>query len=122
MLLSDSELAAIQDIAHSGLKSSVAIYHGSRTKTDGGQSWAYPTTPDVTTIGWLYEMTPSSAKLNVIDGQTAISETHRLFLTIGTDCRSGDKVVVAGTAYTVQHTNAGDTYPATMSVYMRVQQ
>ncbi len=121
-LLSASELEAVQAVGFSGMTTPVAIYHGAVVRTDNGQKWAYPATADVTTVGWLREMTGSSAKLNVIDGQTAISETHRLFLPVGTDCRTGDKVVIGGTAYTAQHQNQHDTYPAMMVVWMRVQQ
>ena len=121
-LLSASELAAVQDVALSGMTTSVAIYHGVHTRTDNGQKWGYPTTPDLTVLGWLTEKTPGSAKFDVIDGQTAISETHRLFLPIGTDCRAADKAVIAGIDYIVQHTNQGDTYPAALTCYLRVQQ
>lgn len=120
-LISDEELAAIQEVAESGMKTLVSIYHGAVTRTANGQELTYPDTPDVTVYGWLTEMTPQSSKLNVIDGQTAISETHRLMLPVGTDCRSGDKIVIGAHAYTAQHTNDGDTYPAALVCYLRIQ-
>jgi hypothetical protein len=120
-LLSASEIAAVQGIAESGMVTSVAIYHGATTQTDNGQKWGYPASPDLTTTGWLREITPSSAKLDVHDGQTAISETHRLFLRVGTDARTGDKIVIAGLDYICQRTNVGDTYPAALVCWLRRQ-
>lgn len=120
-LLSASELAAVQGVAQSGMQTSVAIYHGAKTQTDDGQEWGYPASPDLTVLGWLREITPSSAKLDVIDGQTAISETHRLFLPVGTDARTGDKIVIAGLEYVCQRTNKGDTYPAALVCWLRRQ-
>jgi hypothetical protein len=121
-LISDSEMAAIQDLAISGMKTSVAIYHGANTQTPNGRAWGFPSTPDATVLGWLTQKTPGGTKLDVIDGQTAVSETHRLFLPVGTDCRAADKVVIAGLTYIVEHTNAGDTYPAALTCYLRIQQ
>ena len=120
-LLSDSEMAAIQSIAQLGMKTSVSIFHGARTQTANGQAWAYPTTADLTVNGWLYEMTGAAAKLGVIDGGTAISEMFRLTLPVGTDCRIGDKVVISGLSFYVQHTNEGDTYPAWLICFLRRQ-
>lgn len=120
-LLSASELAAIQSVAQSGMVTSVSIYHGARTQTANGQTWAYPAAADLTVNGWLYEMTGAAAKLGVIDGGTAVSEMFRLTLPIGTDCRVGDKVVIGGLSHYVQHTNAGDSYPAWLICYLRRQ-
>lgn len=120
-LLSDSELAAIQGVALSGMTTSVGIYHGATVKNDTGQKWAYPTTPDLTVLGWLTELTGQSPRLDVIDGQTAVSETHRLFLPVGTDCRVGDKVVINSGNFIVQSVNQDDTYPAALRCYLRIQ-
>jgi hypothetical protein len=120
-LLSASQLAAIQGVAQSGMTKTVSIYHGTSIKTDNGQKWGYPATPDLTALGWITELTPNSTKLDVINGQTSLSETHRMFLPIGTDCRSGDKVVSGSTTFIVQHTNSDDTYPAALTCAMRVQ-
>jgi hypothetical protein len=120
-LLSASEIAAVQAVAESGMVTSVAIYHGVKTQTANGQKWGFPTTPDLAVSGWLREITPSSAKMDQIDGQTAISETHRLMLPVGTDCRTGDKVVIAGLDYIAQRNNKGDTYAASLIVWLRRQ-
>ena len=118
-LISDAELAALRGFAESGMTVSVAIYHGVTTVTDDGQTWGYPATPDLTVLGWNYEITSNSMTLSNISGVTTLSELHRLMLPVGTDCRSGDKVVLNGESFVVQHTNADDTYPMSMLVLMR---
>lgn len=120
-LLSASELAAVQAVAQSGMTTPVAIYHGDTVKIDGGSKWAFPATADLTVLGWLTEMTGMSSKLDVIDGQTAVSETHRLFVPVGTDLRVGDKVVIGSASFYVQSVNQDDTYPAALRAWLRIQ-
>ena len=118
-LISDAELAALRGFAVSGMQTTVAIYHGVKTVTDDGQTWGYPATPDLTVLGWNYEITSAGTTLDSISGVTALSELHRLMLPVGTDCRSGDKIVIGGSSYVVQHTNDDDSYPMSLQVNMR---
>ena len=121
-LISDSELSALRGLAESGMQTTVYIYHGVTTVTDDGQSWGYPDSPDLTVLGWNYEMTPGGATLNEVSGEVSLIELHRLMLPVGTACASGDKVVLNSQSFIVQHTNADDTYPTSLIVLMRVQQ
>lgn len=120
-LLSASEIAAVREVAESGMVTDVLIYHGVRGQTANGQSFTFPTTPDVRTKGWLTERTSSSTKLDTIEGVVSLSEIQRLLLPIGTDCRFGDKVVIDGLEFIAQHNNAGDTYTPYTEVFLRRQ-
>lgn len=118
-LISDSELAALQGLAESGMTATVAIYNRTTEVTDDGQASVYPSTASSTVLGWLYEMTGNGAQLGILDGAEGISELFRLMVPIGTTLASGDKVVISGRTFIVQHTNLGDTYPTSLKAYLR---
>jgi hypothetical protein len=120
-LVSASEMAALRDIAESGMSTVVAIYHGTNTETVNGQAWVYPATPDLTVFGWLTDYTSTGAGIDIDAGRIGNTETHRLMLPFGTDCRMGDRVVVAGEYYVVQHTNASNTYQPALYAFLKVE-
>ena len=118
-LISDSELGALQDLVLSGLKTTVYIYNATNELTDDGQQSVFPSSPSSTVLGWLYEMTPASTTMSVLDGGATLSELFRLLIPIGTVINPGDKVVIGAGTYYVQHTNADNTYPTSLSVALR---
>lgn len=109
-LLSDNELAAIQSVAQSGMVSSVALYRKAKTQTADGWTEQWPATPSQTVVGWLYETTGPGTAIGVIAGALGVLEQAWLRLPVGTDVQSGDKAVVNGAEYIVEHTNAASTY------------
>ena len=118
-LISDSELGALQDLVLSGLRTTIYIYNATNVVTEDGQESTYPSTPSSTVFGWLYEITPNSTALSVLDGSQTLSELFRLLIPIGTVIGPNDKVVVGTGSYYVQHTNSDNTYPTSLSVALR---
>jgi hypothetical protein len=118
MLVSPDELASLRELAESGMQTSVSIYAQTSAETANGRQASYATSA-TTAIGWLTELTSNAARLGMISGGIEISETHRLMLPVGTACVVGDKVVIAGQEYIVQHTNEGDTYQTSLTCLLR---
>jgi len=118
-LISESELAALQDLVLSGLKTTVYIYNRSTIQTPDGQETGYPASPSSTVLGWLYEITPNPVTLSVINGGESLSELFRLLVPIGTNINPGDKIVIGGSDYFAQNTNVDNTYPTSLSVALR---
>jgi hypothetical protein len=103
-------MAALRDVAMSGMTSTVYIYNRSTTQTEDGQETSYPATPSSTVLGWLYEMTPDAGTLTIISGGESLSELFRLLLPVGTTIASGDKVIVGNSIFYVQHLNEDNTH------------
>jgi len=118
-LINPDELLAIQDLAESGMISTVGVYKQTIVQTDDGQETVYPSSPSFSVQGWLYNQTGTGGTISVLDGGGGIAQQIRLIVPVGTDIISGDKVVVSGEAYFCQYTTAGDTYPPFMRVYLR---
>lgn len=117
-LVSASEMAALRTVAESGMESTVNIYYRSVEQTEDGLQETFSATA-VTSICWLTERTPDSAMLGPLNGAAAISEQFVLRLPYGTVIHSGDKVVVSGGTYFVQHTNIENTYVPMVSCSLR---
>jgi hypothetical protein len=118
-LVSVDEIAAIRAVAESGMETPVAVYRRTTVQTDDGQESVYLGTPNFTINGWLTEMTAQGSGINVLAGLVGVVETHRLMVPVGTDIRSGDKVVIQGVSYLVQHPSTGDTYAAVLTCWLR---
>jgi len=118
-LISDAELLAIQDLAESGMISTVAVYKQTIVTTDDGQKTTYPSMPSFSVAGWLFNQTGTGGTISVLDGGGGIAQQIRLIVPVGTNIISGDKIVVSGETYFCQYTTAGDTYPPFMRVYLR---
>lgn len=119
-LISASELAALQDLAQSGMVTTVSVYSQTIEKTDDGQKTTYPASPSFTVQGWLYNQTGPGGTIGVLDGGGGISQQIRLMVPVGTVIVSGDKVVVDGEAFYCQFTSNDDTYPTSLKCYLRV--
>jgi hypothetical protein len=107
-LVSDSEMAALRGLAESGMVTEVTILVRATVVTDDGQENVWATGDTVN--GWLYEVTPMGTALGAIAGAVGITETFSLRVPVGTAVNSGDHVAIGSTIYTVQHTNADNTY------------
>lgn len=119
-LISPSEMAALRDLAVSGMTQTFAVYHLVKATNDDGQSTTYPATPDFSVIGWNREITPNSMTATTNAGEIGTLETHRLLVPVGTDIRPGDKVTHGVDVFYVQHTSSSDTYQPYLSVAMRL--
>lgn len=119
-LVSDSEMAALQDLAESGMTTSASVYHETVTAGEGGRVAAYSATLAFTVLGWFTAFTGASARTGINAGEAGTAETYRLLVPPGTDIRNGDKVVVGGTTFFVQSTSAENTYQPYLAAFMRL--
>ncbi len=58
--------------------------------------------------GWLYSEPQPVLTINA--GETAMVNTYRWFCPVGSDVRSGDKMVIGGSEFTVSDTNTESTW------------
>lgn len=117
-LLSDSELAAVQFVAESGMIQSATILRRARVTTDDGQEtdWHQIATGIPC---WIHEITPQTGILGALAGVVSISEVFSVRVPAGTDCHSGDQVIVLGQTYQVEHTSDESTYVAWLELSCR---
>ena len=105
-LISDSELAGLREIAETGM-ATPATLRRRQTVIDGdGRHSAWV---DLGTInGWLYSVPTPLIIVNA--GEQALVNTYRWFCPVGTDIRSGDKLIIGGSEYTVSDTTLESTW------------
>lgn len=116
--ISDTELSSLQDLMLGFLQADVEIY--SKTDSENPYSdsgWGYPASPSMVVKGWLrkmpdYQLTDDFAAFQHVDDA-------RLFLPLGTPIERGDKVVVAGDAFSVIDANDKNTWQVTLRVSLR---
>lgn len=118
-LVSDAEMAALREVAVSGMTTPVAIYHLVTTAGEGGRVSAYPASADATVDGWLTQLTTPNSVIGVNAGEAVITETHRLFVPVGTDLRVADKLVIGGEPFIVQSTSGTNTFQPLLSAGLR---
>jgi len=109
-LITAAEMAAIREVAESGLVTPVYIQTKSidRDAPDGwSETWVESSTP---VAGWLYEITPSGATLGVVAGAVGLAESLWLRLPVGTAVEPGDRARVGSSTFVIQHTNDDSTY------------
>lgn len=109
-LISASELAQIQSIATSGMTSTCTIQRRTTVQTANGQESEW-TTLSTGVSCWIKELTPISGTLGAIAGAVGLSEQFSIRLPVGTDVLGGDQIVSGGKTYTVESTDADDSYP-----------
>ncbi len=107
-LVSDSEMAALRAVAESGMVTEAVILIRATVVTDDGQENVWATGETVNS--WLYEVTPTGTTLGAIAGAVGLAGTFSLRVPVGTTVTSGDQVAIGTTIYTVQHSNAENTY------------
>lgn len=108
-LVSDSQMAQLRTVAEMGMQSAVVItkrtFDDTNPYTDDE---VVATEYTIETYGWL-RSTPAG-DIRSIDHMQAVVSSHRLFVPVGTDIATGDKVMVDGIEFTVQDTSVESTW------------
>lgn len=117
-LVSDAEVASLRDYALSGMQTEIQIFHKTTVPndfSDDGES--FPVDPDITVLGWFR----NAPNIDLSGDFSALQQVDdgRLFLPVGTVLDRGDRVVVAGEAWTVVDTNKESTYKVLLRVLLR---
>lgn len=114
-LLSTTELAAIRGVAESGMVTPVQLLRLIVTEGPTGdeEGWA----DNGTVQGWVYS-TPTPM-ITVVSGAQALVNTYRLFVPVGTDILTGDRVGIGIEQYTVSDTTAESTWLPMLTVSLR---
>lgn len=108
-LVSDAQMARLRTVAELGMQSTVVIHKRTWGDTNPYTDDEVVTSETTTTIkGWL-RSTPAG-DIRSMNGMQAVVSSHRLFVPVGTDIASGDKVVVDGAEFTVQDTSVESTW------------
>lgn len=116
-LLSASELAAVQEVALSGMQTSVTVWRKSNVSTDDGMksTWTQVGKP---INGWLHS-TPTPV-ITLVSGALATVNTYRLFLPVGSDVTPGDQVTIGSMRYVLSDTTNDETWPALLRCSLRL--
>lgn len=99
-LVTDAQVASLRSIAEMGLKDDVTIFKRTRNMNESDPQNAYGDdyetwVEESTTVkGWLFS-SPSPV-IETVSGRMALVNTYRLFLPVGTDVNSGDRVTING--------------------------
>lgn len=126
-LLTDAQLASIQQIAKLGMQTKVTIER--RTATTGlettddpyGSSVSFDANEDperAVVYGMLHSTPTPVAQLN--SGQLVTINTYRLWVPVGTEIDPGDHVLIADHSYVVSDTTADETWPAFLACSLRM--
>ena len=114
-LVTDNQMAALRGLAELGMQTTVAIY--SRSEGDiqahdyGDDYLDYDQTNESRRLevkGWFYHTGGQGQDPDT--GAIVTTSEYRLFLPVGTVIAAGDRVVVGGDEYTVQDTDAENTW------------
>ena len=116
-LLSDAQMAALQEVALLGMKTPITIQRKVTSDTDYGdlENVSYSTVASVK--GWFYS-TPTPTR-DVDTGSVVTANTYRLFVPIGTNVRDGDQILVGSEIYTVSDTTKESTWTALLTCSLR---
>ena len=126
-LMKPSEVASIGKLGLLGMASDVIIKKAVPTSNssdpnnvygDDAQTFVEETSyTGVTVQGWLSHK--NSPVIGETGGKMAIWMTYKLYLPVGTDVVSGDRVSIGGQDYIVSDTTAGHTWLPWLSVSLR---
>lgn len=105
-LISTSELAGLREIAESGMATPATLQRRVSVSDADGQHSAWADLGTIT--GWLFS-TPTPL-ITVNAGEQVLVNTYRWFCPVGTDIRSGDKLLITGSEYTVSDTTGESTW------------
>ncbi len=108
----DAEMAELRSIAEIGMTADVVIRKRTVNLIDDpsqiyGQN-AETFAEGDTVKGWLYS-SPSPV-ITVVGGEMALVNTYRLFVPVGSDVTSGDRVVIGGSEFVVSDTIEESTW------------
>jgi hypothetical protein len=114
-LVSAGEIESLRGYALSGMQTEVQIFHKTSVANDySDDAETFPIDPDITIMGWLRTVPDQ----RLVEDFSALEhpEEGRLFLPVGTQLSRGDKVLIAGVAWSVIDTNEGNTYQVVLRV------
>lgn len=115
-LVSDSEMAALREVAAMGMQTSVSIYARTNVQTENGQESVW--TLGSTVLGWMHsEPTPV---ITLVSGEMATVNTYRLFVPVGTAINPGDHAVIGGTTFVVSDTTVESTWKPLLRCSLRL--
>ena len=113
-----SELLEIQSVAQSGMTGTATILRRVVVETADGQESVWATNgKDVPC--WVYEQTGAGMTLGALSGVVAIAEQFSVRVPLGSDVYAGDQLAVGAVIYSVQTTNAQDSFPAWLNCACR---
>lgn len=116
-LLSDAQLAAVQEVALRGMKTQVKIYRKTTADSDYGDEETITFPLHLTVMGWMFSRPIAQQEQDT--GSLVAANTYRLFLPVGTDILVGDKVAIGAQEYIVSDTTAETTWPALLTCSLR---
>ena len=105
-LISASELEGLRQVAESGMTTPATLQRRQNVSDADGQHSTWTSIGTIT--GWLYSQPTPMITVNA--GQQVLVNTYRWFCPVGTDIRSGDKLIVGGSEYTVSDTTGESTW------------
>jgi len=115
-LLSASQMGALSKLVKRGMDTDVRIYDHVVTETDNGSAESWVARSEWVK-GWMYVTT--TPVMTVGSGLQALVNTQRLYLELGTDIETGDRVEVGGAMFTVEDTTKENTIQAMLTVSMK---
>lgn len=116
-LFRPAQLRALQRIAERSLDTDVEIYKRSTTSSAYGDNDTEAFTYSKTVKGWIRAVPEDSVTLGY--GQEQVPATHRLFVPLGTDIDSYDKVHIEGREFRVIDTSVESTYKVFLKCMLR---
>jgi len=115
-LLTTSQLGALSKLVKRGFDTELRIYDHVVTEGSTGSTESWVARSE-TTKGWMHSTpTPVMTVGNNLQGTV---NSHRLFLELGTDIDSADRVEIDGKMFTVEDTTKEDTIQAMLTVALR---
>lgn len=116
-LLRPSQLAALRRLTEKLFDDTADIYKRSASDSDYGDDELETFTFSASVPCWLRSMPEDS--VNVSFGQAQVPATHRLFVPVGTDVQSYDRVIVGGSTFQVMDTSVESTHKVLLRVSLR---
>lgn len=116
-LLSARQLAAIQGVALTGMKTAIVIQRKTTTDSAYGDDDEVSFVTVATANGWFYS-TPTPQR-DLDTGSVVTTNTYRLFLPVDTNVNDGDQVIVGSETYIVSDTTKENTWKALLNCSLR---
>lgn len=108
-LVSDAQIAQLRTVAELGMQSTVTVHKRTYDDTNPYTDDEVVSSEATFTVkGWLRSV--PAGDISSMNGMQAVVSSHRLFVPVGTDIASGDKVVIDGHEFIVQDTSVESTW------------
>lgn len=115
-LVSADEMASLREVAELGMTTSCLIYDHAIVETVDGTANTW--TPRTSRIkGWLHSKPDQVITLDA--GAQGVHPNYRLFLPVGTDVITGDRIEIGGSMFIVSDTDAESTWLPMLTVMLR---